>query len=118
LHQIRFVHQTMNSFPIIGGLFNRGPFPVPGGSSIINATNWDAASGTFDVTSLPSKRSIMDLSNWENSLQINTTGQSGHAYHEHYIDLAETWAAVEYLPMHWDLDAIQADAEAHLRLAP
>lgn len=118
LHQISFVHQTMDSFPIIGGLFNRGAFPVPGGSSIINATNWDAASGNFDVTSLPSERSIMDLSNWENSLHINTTGQSGHAYHEHYIDLAETWAAVEYLPMHWDLDAIQADAEAHLRLVP
>ncbi|MEX1248653.1 MAG: penicillin acylase family protein [Anaerolineales bacterium] len=118
LHTITFVHQTMDSFPIIGGLFNRGPFAVFGGSSIVNATNWDAASGTFDVTSLPSKRSIMDLSNWENSLQINTTGQSGHAYHEHYIDLVPAWAAVEYMPMHWDLAAIQAAAEAHLVLLP
>ncbi|HLE74225.1 MAG TPA: penicillin acylase family protein, partial [Anaerolineales bacterium] len=118
LHTITFVHQTMDSFPIIGGLFNRGPFPVSGGSSIINATNWNPASGNFDVTSLPSKRSIMDLSNWQNSLQVNTTGQSGHAYHKHYIDMAETWAAVQYVPMHWDLEAIQADAEAHLRLLP
>jgi penicillin amidase len=118
LHAKTFIHQTMDNFPIIGSLFNRGPFPVSGGSSIVNATNWDAATGTFDVGSLPSKRSIMDLSNWENSLQINTTGQSGHAYHEHYIDLAPTWAAVQYEPMHWDRDAIEADAEAHLTLVP
>ena len=118
LHSITFVHQTMDSFPVVGGLFNRGPFPVSGGSSIVNATNWNAASGNFDVTSLPSKRSIMDLSNWQNSLQVNTTGQSGHAYHPHYIDMAETWATIEYVPLHWELEAIQADAEAHLRLLP
>lgn len=118
LHKITFVHQTMDSFPIIGSLFNRGPFPVPGGGSIVNATNWNAATGEFSVTSLPSKRSILDLNNWENSLQINTTGQSGHAYHPHYIDLAKLWAAVEYLPLHWELAAIQADAESHLRLVP
>ena len=118
LHQITFIHQTMDNFPIIGGLFNRGPFPVSGGGSIVNATNWDAASGLYAVTSLPSERSIIDLGNWENSLQINTTGQSGHAYHPHYIDMAETWAAVQYLPLHWDLEAIQADAEAHLHLVP
>ncbi|MEX2162124.1 MAG: penicillin acylase family protein [Anaerolineales bacterium] len=118
LHQITFAHQTMDAFPIIGGLFNRGPFPVFGGGSIVNATNWDAATGAFDVTSLPSKRSIMDLSNWEKSLQINTTGQSGHAYAAHYVDLATLWAAGQYLPMHWDLAAIQADTEAHLVLVP
>lgn len=118
LHTITFVHQTMDSFPIIRGLFNRGPFPVAGGGAIVNATNWDAATGTFAVTSLPSKRSIMDLSHWENSLQINTTGQSGHAYHPHFIDLAPTWAAVQYEPLHWDLDAIRADMEAHLVLKP
>lgn len=118
LHTITFVHQTMDNFPIIGSLFNRGPFPVSGGSAIINATSWDAATGTFDVTSLPSKRSIMDLSNWENSLQINTTGQSGHAYHPHYIDLAPLWAAIEYQPMHWDRTVIETESEGHLILIP
>jgi hypothetical protein len=28
------------------------------------------------------------------------------------------WAAGEYLPLQWDLAAIQADAEAHLVLVP
>jgi penicillin amidase len=118
MHAKTFIHQTMDNFPIIGSLFNRGPFPVSGGSAIVNATNWDAATGTFDVTSLPSKRSIMDLGNWENSLQINTTGQSGHAYHPHYIDLAPLWAAVDYMPMHWDRAVIEGEAEGHLILVP
>ena len=118
LHAITFVHQTMDNFPVIGSLFNRGPFPVSGGSATVNATNWDAANGDFSVGSLPSKRSIMDLSNWENSLQIGTTGQSGHAYHPNYIDLAPLWAAVEYLPMHWDRSIIEAESEDHLILVP
>lgn len=118
LHTITFVHQTMDNFPVIGALFNRGPFPVSGGSAIVNATNWNAANDNFEVTSLPSKRTIMDLGDWENSLQINTTGQSGHAYHAHYIDMAPLWAAVEYLPMHWDPAVIEAEAEGHLILMP
>ncbi len=118
IHGITFENEVMSSFPVINGLFNRGPFPVSGGSSIVNATNWNAATGTFDVTSLPSKRSIMDLGNWEDSLQITITGESGHAYAPHYIDMAQPWANIQYLPMHWDPDAIQAAAEAHLVLLP
>jgi penicillin amidase len=118
LHGITFEHQVISSFPLIDRLFNRGPFPVSGGASIVNATSWDLTSGSYAVTSLPSKRSIMDLSDWQNSLQINTVGQSGHPYHEHYFDLAPLWAEVENIPMQWDLDAVQADAEGLLRLVP
>lgn len=118
VHGKTFLHETMDSFPVIGGLFNRGPFGTAGGHSIVNANNWDAATGTFDVTSLPSKRSIFDMSDWQNSLQIHTTGQSGHAYHEHYIDMAPLWADLQYLPLHWNLDAIEAAAEGHLTLTP
>ena len=118
LHTITFEHEVMSNFPLINMLFNRGAFPVSGGSSIVNATGWDAASGDYAVRSLPSKRSIMDPGNWQSSLQITTTGESGHPYHEHYIDMAPLWAAADYLPMHWALAAIQADAEGHLRLLP
>lgn len=118
LHTITFRHQVMGNFPIINLLFDRGPYALAGGSAIVNANNWDTSSGTYAVESLPSKRSIMDLADWQNSLQIHTTGQSGHAYHPHYADMAPTWAVVDSLPMHWELTAIQADAEGHLRLLP
>ncbi len=118
LHTITFVHGVMSDFPVIDGLFNRGPFASSGGSSLVNATAWEANNGDYTIGTLPSKRTIFDMGNWENSLQINITGQSGHAYADHYIDLAEVWANVEYMPMHWDFAAIEADAEAHLHLVP
>ncbi|MDA1329906.1 MAG: penicillin acylase family protein [Chloroflexi bacterium] len=118
LHTITFEHQVMSSFPLIDRVFNRGPFSVSGGGSIVNATGWDPASDGYAVQSLPSKRTIMDLSNWQNSLQIHTTGQSGHPNHPHYIDMAPIWAEVGNIPMNWDFAAIQADAEGYLQLLP
>ena len=117
LHTITFEHALMSNLPVINSLFNRGPFPVAGGNSIVNATSW-GDSEDYAMSSGVSKRTIMDLSNWENSLQIATVGQSGHAYNPHYVDIAPLWAAVDYLPMHWDRDAIETAAESHLILKP
>ncbi|MCW5875450.1 MAG: penicillin acylase family protein [Anaerolineales bacterium] len=117
-HTITFEHEVMGSFPLINRLFDRGPFPVSGGSSIVNATNWNASSGTFAVTSLPSKRSIFDLADWDASWQIHITGQSGHAYAPHYIDMAEPWAAGQMNPLPWTRSSVEAAAAVHLRLLP
>lgn len=119
LHTITFAHQVMSDFPLgIAKLFNRGPYEVPGGSSIVNAIGGDASRPDYTVDHIPSKRTIMDLSDWEASMQINATGNSGHAYDVHNDDMAPLWAAGEYLPMHWDRTAIEADAESHLVLMP
>ncbi|HUG34552.1 MAG TPA: penicillin acylase family protein, partial [Anaerolineales bacterium] len=101
----------------IEALFNRGLFPTNGGRSIVNATSWNAVEG-YEVTNVPSMRAIYDLSNLANSLTMHTTGQSGHAYHPHYIDMAPLWADVEYFSMLWTLDAVEEDAEGHLVLMP
>lgn len=117
LHTITFVHDVMSNFPLIDKLFNRGPYSLSGGNSIVNATSW-GGDPDYSASSTPSKRTIFDLSNWQNGLQITTVGQSGHAYHDHYNDLAPLWSNIEFIPLHWDLDAIQAAAEGHLILKP
>lgn len=63
-------------------------------------------------------RMIVDLSDLNNSLTVHTTGQSGHAFHPHYIDLAELWSSGQTYPMWWEEQAVQANAEGHLRLTP
>jgi penicillin amidase len=63
-------------------------------------------------------RMIVDLGNLSNSLTVHTTGQSGHAYHEHYIDMAPLWANVDYYSMLWEEAAITSAAEGHLVLTP
>jgi hypothetical protein len=32
--------------------------------------------------------------------------------------LAPLWSNIEFIPLHWDLDAVQAAAEGHLILQP
>ena len=118
VHGTTFKNQVMSSFPFISNAFNRGPFPTAGGGSIVNANAWSSLEDGYGITWLVSERAIMDVSNWQQSIWINTTGQSGHAYHPHYIDMADPWRLVEYVPQHWERNAVEADAEGHLRLAP
>lgn len=119
LHGALFVNETFGQSGIapIETLFNRGPFPASGGSSIVNATSWDASEG-YAVSALPSMRMIVDLGNLENSLSIHTTGQSGHAFHPNYIDMADLWRRIEYHPMLWTAEQVQAMAAHRLRLVP
>jgi len=119
IHVSNFRNGTLgeSGVPPIEALFNRGPFATNGGKAIVNNTSWDAVEG-YEVTNLPSMRAIYDMSDLSNSLTMHTTGQSGHAFHPHYIDMAPLWADVQYYSMLWNLEAIQADAEGHLVLAP
>jgi len=61
---------------------------------------------------------IVDLGNLANSLAIHTTGESGHAFESHYVAMADRWRRIEYHPMLWNADDVQAQAEAHLILMP
>src|SRR3990172_8001348 len=81
LHGAVFRNETLGESGIapIEALFNRGPFPTGGGSSIVNATGWSYEDG-YQVAWVPSQRMVLDLSDWERALAIHTTGQSGHAF--------------------------------------
>jgi penicillin amidase len=119
LHGATFRNQPLGESGIgpIEGLFNRGPFVTSGGEGIVNATGWDVGE-SFEVNWLPSMRMIVDLGDLRNSVTVHTTGESGHAYHPHYDDMAPLWASVDYYPMLWDEQAITSSAEGHLRLIP
>lgn len=119
LHTVTFRNLTLGKSGIapLEALFNRGPFRVSGGKSIVNATGWELGV-SFQVNWLPSEREIIDLSNLDASVAIHTTGQSGHAYHPHYVDMAPLWANIQYVPMWWKQESVSANAEGHLRLVP
>lgn len=119
LHSATFRNQTLGNagISLIEDLFNRGPYVTGGGKSIVNATGWDVGK-SFEIDWLPSEREIVDLSNLDASLALHTTGQSGHAFHPHYDDMASMWAEVEYYPMWWERESVEKDAEGHLVLKP
>jgi penicillin G amidase len=123
MHALTLTHSTLggSGVPPIEALFNRGPFRTSGGSSIVNATGWDAslpAPEAYTVESYPSERAIYDLSNFSNSIAVHTTGQSGHAYHPNYIDMTPMWANIEYYAMLWTEQEVIDNAEGHLILTP
>jgi penicillin amidase len=119
LHTATFKNQTLGNsgIALIESLFNRGPYPTSGGSSIVNATGWDASQG-FEVISLPSLRMIVDFSNFDSSLSVNTTGQSGHAFNSNYIDLVDKWRNIQYYPFLFSREGIINNSDLLLTLRP
>lgn len=120
LHITDFDQQTLGVSGIgpIEALFNRGGVRTPGGSGIVNATSWDATEGDFRVTALPSLRMVTDLADFDRSIGIHTTGQSGRPFHRHYFDLADDWAGGVYHPMPWSEAAVETATVDILRLVP
>ncbi len=119
LHTVTFRNQTLgkSGISLVEALFNRGPFPSGGGNSIVNATAWNAAKD-YTVNFVPSMRMIVDLANWDNSAAIQTTGQSGHAFHRHYDDMIQPWRKFEYHPMLWQQNQVVANTTSSLKLTP
>ncbi|MDQ3629631.1 MAG: penicillin acylase family protein [Actinomycetota bacterium] len=117
LHELELVNPTLgdSGVGLVESLFNRGPYPLGGGSGIVNATGWDAAEG-FDVTAVPSMRMVVSLDDFDESRWIQFGGQSGHAYADTYTDQTQLWAAGGTLPWAWSHGAVDAAATDELFL--
>ncbi|GAA5201012.1 penicillin acylase family protein [Microbacterium jejuense] len=98
--------------------FNRGPFPVGGGSSVVNATGWDLGSGDFATVTVPSMRMIVDLDDFDASRWNQLTGESGHAFHTNYTDQVESWQKAELSPWAFSKKAVAAATTDTLFLKP
>jgi penicillin G amidase len=127
LHTATFTNETLGRSGIrpVEMLFNRGPFQTSGGTSIVNANSFhlaadDRAPGAnpYAVRALPALRMLIDMGDFDGALAIHTTGQSGHAFHRHYIDMAEPWSRVEYHRMLWSRAEVESQARSLLTLTP
>ncbi|HSJ47065.1 MAG TPA: penicillin acylase family protein, partial [Euzebyales bacterium] len=119
LHTLDLENQTVGQSDIglVGRLLNRGPWELGGGSSIVNATGWDAAVG-YEVDWVPSMRMVVDLSDLDASRWVDLTGVSGHAFSDHYTDQVDRWATGGSIPMRWSSPAVTAATTDLLRLVP
>lgn len=117
LHELELVNPTLgdSGFGLVEALFNRGPYPVGGGTGTVNASGWDAAEG-FDVTAVPSMRMVVPLEDFDDARWIQFGGQSGHAFAGTYADQTELWAAGGTVPWAWSDEAVDAAATDELIL--
>lgn len=116
-HTITYTH-PLSYIPIVGALFNIGPFDASGGAQTIN--NLLYPHGTFDhkIIAGPSTRRIIDFADPEHSHTILPTGNSGHWLDPHYDDQAEMFIKGEYRNAALTVEQISSTKAHILRLLP
>jgi penicillin amidase len=72
----------------------------------------------FSVIHGASFRMVLDVGNWDQSVVVNTPGQSGEPYSPHYRDLAPLWAGGAYVPLLYSRAAVERAASVVFRLTP
>ncbi|MCY1395596.1 Acyl-homoserine lactone acylase QuiP [compost metagenome] len=75
---------------------NRGPSPAGGDHTTLNtsAYHWGQ---DFDTWLIPSMRMVVDFSQAEPMLGLNSTGQSGNPASPHYADGIDAWLKGQYV---------------------
>jgi penicillin amidase len=90
-----------------------GPFPRGGDGTTVSATG-----GQDNQTGGGSLKIVADTENWDNSVGLNTPGQSGDPDSPHYRDLFELWARGRYFPVAYSRGKVESVAESTTTLSP
>lgn len=115
LHVVRFRH-ALDQQPGAKDLLDPGPVSRPGDEYTVNATGTDGDS--WEQVSGASYREILDTSDWDRSLAVNTPGQSGQPGSPHYSDLLPLWDAGRYFPLLYSRQAVEGQTTDRLTLEP
>jgi penicillin G amidase len=93
--------------------FDVGNFPRGGdGFTVTGIYGGDnqIAGGSFKI--------IVDTEIWDNSVGLNSPGQSGDVNDPHYRDLYELWARGKYFPIFYSRSKVESVAERTFVLSP
>jgi penicillin G amidase len=119
-HRLDLESSTLgqSDVPMVRWLFNRGGYQVGGGPEIVDATSWNAASDSYDVTYAPSMRMVVSLGDLDRSRWVNLTGASGHAFNAHYVDQTDLWVDGRTLPWAYSRHDVDDATDKTLTLKP
>jgi penicillin amidase len=90
-----------------------GSFPRGGDGTTVSATgdqDNQASGGSLKI--------VADTENWDNSVGLNTPGQSGNPDEPHYRDLFDLWARGRYFPVAYSRPMVESVAERTSTLTP
>ncbi|MFP5264069.1 MAG: penicillin acylase family protein [Blastocatellia bacterium] len=123
LHTLSFRHRPfgMVDVPIISKLFNSGTIVAPGGDRFtVNCTwfTWDDPANPYAADAGSAQRIVMDLSDWDRTTGVNSTGQSEHLFHPHREDAIPMWQNLKSHPLLFNREAIEASTYDLLKLVP
>lgn len=112
------IDNPLSAAPIFGGWFRRGPYPLAGGSTTVNAYGGSWSGDALPVSWGPSMRFIADTAEPDRSLLVLPAGQSGHPADRHYDDQIEDYIAGRVHPLYWSRTAVEAHTMSTLMLVP
>jgi penicillin amidase len=107
IHQTMYTHNPFSEVGAMRPIFQR-QIGNGGGPYTINVGPYKL-SEPYRQTAVPSYRQIVDLGDWNSSLFMHTTGQSGNVLSRHYDDLIGRHQAVEYLHMSFGRENVVGD---------
>ncbi len=117
LHYASFDHALS---PLVRGTMrsqlNISPIQKSGSATTPNLSAYDPK--TFKQAHGASFRMVLDVGAWDNSVAINSPGQSGNPYDPHYRDLYSAWANGDYFPLLYSRDAIMKATRAIIKIVP
>jgi penicillin amidase len=93
-----------------------GPVATPGSASTPRAQSWRG--DNFTVAAGASVRFVFDVGAWDNSVFINSPGQSADHTSAHYRDLFPLWAEGGYAPLPFSREAVDRAAKRVISLKP
>ncbi|MBP9824764.1 MAG: penicillin acylase family protein [Thermoanaerobaculia bacterium] len=117
MHRLKLEH-NLGAAPLVGRLFNRGPFPLDGSSTTVMAFGGPWVGDEMDVEYGASMRLVNDLGDPDRGISILPGGQSGHPWDPHYDDQLPLYLRLETRPVPWTDPAIEKATVSRLQLTP
>lgn len=114
IHQLILKH-PLSSVKVLDRIFNlnRGPFPVSGSFHTVSTYGYEA-NKPFDVNHASSHRHIFDVGNWDNSLTVIPTGNSGIPASKHYCDQTGLYVNGKYHADYFTGEMVMSHARYHM----
>lgn len=117
LHHVYLEHQLTGLVDDqLRNKFNVGPFPRGGSGDTVGAASYNITN--FRQTSGATYRMVLDVGKWDNSIAVNSPGQSGDPKSKHYADLFEKWAEDEAVPLLFSRKRIEQATKERIVLIP
>ncbi|HZZ34168.1 MAG TPA: penicillin acylase family protein, partial [Caulobacteraceae bacterium] len=117
LHQARFEPAAAAlADPALKAQMSVGPLRVGGSASTPGAATYRPSD--FSVSAGASYRMVLDVGAWDDSVAINTPGQSGDPFSPQYRDLFALWAGGQYMPLLFSREAVDRNARVVMALTP
>lgn len=117
IHHLNLLH-PLGRFPVIGGFFNRGPFPMSGSGTSVLASGGPWLGSRRALSLGQSMLWVVDFADPDNGLMILPGGQSGHPKDPHYDDQLALFVKGEVRKSPWSEAAVDQESVSVLQLNP